>query len=172
VAAEHGGIAAAHATLPPFWATICAAAWSPAMVPPMESGVRLTALGVVGAVLILASATAAADPVVDAFYTRCASENSYQMAPAELEGACACMAPVMASFLTPEARQRVESAIQNNKPVSFSGSPFKGNPSDLARSAIKQCPSVGAAMYRQKCAGGNEAAPQCQEMKGMIDQAQ
>jgi len=25
-------------------------------------------------------------------------------------------------------------------------------------------------MYQQKCAGGNEAAPQCQEMKGMLDQ--
>jgi hypothetical protein len=49
--------------------------------------------------------------------------------------------------------------------------PYKGNPAELARSAIKQCPAVGAAMYQQKCAGNNEAAPQCQEMKGMIDQA-
>jgi hypothetical protein len=150
------------------------------MVPPMESGTPRKALvkalvkavGAAGALLILASATAAADPVVDAFHARCVLENSYQMAPAELEGACACMAPVMASFLTAEARQRVESAIQNNKPASFSGSPFKGNPAELARSAIKQCPSVGAAMYRQKCVGDNETAPQCQEMKGMIDQNQ
>ena len=127
--------------------------------------------------LVLAAAmavatTAAADPVVDTFYNRCVSENAYQMAPNELEGACACMAPVMVSFLTDDARLRLEEAIKNNAPVSLGGSPFKGNPSDLARSAIQQCPNVGRAMYAQKCAGGNEAAPQCQEMKGMIDQAQ
>ena len=118
------------------------------------------------------AAMAAADPVVDAFYTRCVSENSYQMAPEELEGACACMAPVMVSFLTEDARRRVGDALKNNAPVSLGASPFKGNPADLARSAIKQCPRVGKAMYALKCAGGNEAAPQCQEMKGMIEQAQ
>jgi hypothetical protein len=109
---------------------------------------------------------------VDAFYNRCVSENAYQMAPNELEGACACMAPVMGSFLTDEARRRLEEAIKNNTPVSLGSSPFKGNPADLARAAIKQCPNVGKAMYAQKCAGGNAAAPQCQEMKGMIDQAE
>jgi hypothetical protein len=122
--------------------------------------------------IAVAATTAAADPVVDAFYTRCVSENSYQMGPNELEGACACMAPVMVSFLTDDARRRIEDAIKNNQPIGLSGSPFKGNPADLARSAIKQCPNVGAAMYQQKCAGGNEAAPQCQEMKGMLDQAE
>ena len=126
-----------------------------------------------GAVPIaVAAASAAADPVVDAFYNRCVSENSYQMAPNELEGACACMAPVMVSFLTDDARRRIEDAIKNNQPIGLSGNPFRGDPADLARSAIKQCPAVGAAMYQQKCAGGNEAAPQCQEMKGMLDQAQ
>ena len=118
------------------------------------------------------AATAAADPVVDAFYARCVSENSYQMAPEELESACACMAPVMVSFLTVDARRRVEEALKNNAPVSLGGSPFRGNPADLARTAIKQCPGVGQAMYAQKCAGANESAPQCQEMKGMIDEAQ
>ena len=122
--------------------------------------------------LIVAATTAAADPVVDAFYTRCVSENSYQMGPNELEGACACMAPVMVSFLTDEARRQIEDAIKNRQPLQLSGSPFRGDPADLARSAIKQCPAVGAAMYQQKCSGGNEAAPQCQEMKGMLDQAQ
>ena len=129
-----------------------------------------------GIALILVSAmlvrSAAADPIVDAFYARCVSENSYQMQPAELDEACACMAPVLVSFLTPEARQQIESAIKANKAVSFSGTPFKGNPSELARSAIKQCPKVGVSMYQQKCAGGNESAPECQEMKAMIDQAQ
>ena len=122
--------------------------------------------------ITLAATAAAADPVVDSFYTRCVSENSYQMGPNELEGACACMAPVLVSFLTDDARRRIEGAIRNNQPIGLSGSPFRGNPADLARSAIKQCPAVGAAMYQQKCAGSNEAAPQCQEMKGMIDQAQ
>ena len=127
--------------------------------------------------LVLAAAmavatTAAADPVVDAFYNRCVSENAYQMAPNELEGACACMAPVMVSFLTDDARRGVAEAIKNNAPVSLGASPFKGNPSDLARSAIQQCPNVGKAMYARRCAGANETAPQCQEMKGMIDQAQ
>jgi hypothetical protein len=125
--------------------------------------------------LVLAGAalvpSAAADPVVDAFYVRCVSENSYQMEPVDLEGACACMAPVMASFLTDEARLKITEAIKAKKPVSLTGSPFKGHPAELARSAIKQCPAVGEAMYRQKCAGGNEAAPQCQEMKSMLDQA-
>jgi hypothetical protein len=128
--------------------------------------------GVLGALLLSAAlATAAeADPVVDAFYLRCVSENSYQMEPADLEGACACMAPVMVSFLTAEARKTIEEAIKANKPVSVTGSPFKGNPADLARDAIRQCPAVGEAMYRQKCTG-NEAAPQCQEMKNMLDAA-
>ena len=129
-------------------------------------------LGVLVVMAAMAVAAAvAADPVVDAFYTRCVSENSYQMAPEELEGACACMAPVMVSFLTEDARRRAGEALKNNAPVSLGASPFKGNPADLARSAIKQCPHVGKAMYVQKCAG-NEAAPQCQEMKGMIEQAQ
>ncbi len=119
-----------------------------------------------------AATNAAADPVTDAFYNRCVSENAYQMAPNELESACACMAPVMVSFLTDDARRQVEDAIKNNAPVSLGASPFKGNPADLARSAIQQCPNVGKAMYAQKCAGANEAAPQCQEMKAMIDQAQ
>jgi hypothetical protein len=122
--------------------------------------------------IAVAATTAAADPVVDAFYTRCVSENSYQMGPNELEGACACMAPVMVSFLTDDARRRIEDAIKNNQPIGLSGSPFKGNPADLARSAIKQCPNVGAAMYQQKCSGGNASAPQCREMKDMLDQAQ
>jgi hypothetical protein len=114
---------------------------------------------------------AAADPVVDSFYVRCVSENSYRMPPEELEQACACMAPVLTSFLADDARRQIEQAISTNKPVSFAGSPFKGDPAELARSAIRQCPAVGAAMYRQKCAGASEAAPQCQEMKAMIDQA-
>jgi hypothetical protein len=118
------------------------------------------------------AATAVADPVVDAFYNRCVAENAYQMTPNELESACACMAPVMVSFLTADARRRLEEAIKNNAPVSLGASPFKGNPADLARSAIQQCPSVGKAMYAQKCAGANEAAPQCKEMKSMIDQAE
>ena len=126
-----------------------------------------------GTVTVAVAATsAAADPVVDAFYSRCVSENSYQMTPNELEGACACMAPVMVSFLTDDARRRIGDAIRNNRPIALSGNPFRGDPADLARSAIRQCPAVGAAMYRQKCAGGNKAAPQCQEMKGMLDQAQ
>ena len=128
--------------------------------------------GVLGALLLSAALAPAAeaDPVVDAFYLRCVSENSYQMEPADLEGACACMAPVMVSFLTVEARKTIEEAIKANKPVSLTGSPFKGNPADLARDAIRQCPAVGEAMYRQKCTG-NEAAPQCQEMKNMLDEA-
>ena len=121
---------------------------------------------------VLAAATAAADPVVDAFYARCVSENSYQMGPNDLEGACACMAPVMVSFLTDEARRQMEDAIKNRQPLQLSGSPFRGDPADLARSAIKQCPAVGAAMYQQKCSGGNATAPQCREMKDMLDQAQ
>jgi hypothetical protein len=129
--------------------------------------------GVLGALFLSAALVPAAkaDPVVDSFYLRCVSENSYQMEPAALEGACACMAPVMVSFLTVEARQRIEEAIKANKPVSLAGSPFKGNPADLARDAIRQCPAVGEAMYHQKCAGANEAAPQCQEMKKMLDEA-
>jgi hypothetical protein len=122
--------------------------------------------------IAVTATTATADPVVDAFYSRCVSENSYQMAPNELESACACMAPVMVSFLTDDARQRIEYAIKNNQPIGLSGNPFRGDPADLARSAIKQCPAVGAAMYQQKCSGDNASAPQCQEMKGMLDQAQ
>ena len=121
---------------------------------------------------VLAAGAAAADPVVDAFYARCVSENAYQMGPNDLESACACMAPVMVSFLTDEARRQIEDAIKNRQPLQLSGSPFRGDPADLARSAIKQCPAVGAAMYQQKCSGGNATAPQCREMKGMLDQAQ
>ena len=122
--------------------------------------------------IAVAATSASADPVVDAFYTRCVSENSYQMAPNDLESACACMAPVMVSFLTDEARRQIEDAIKNSQPLRLSGSPFRGDPADLARSAIKQCPAVGAAMYEQKCSGGNATAPQCREMKDMLDQAQ
>jgi hypothetical protein len=114
---------------------------------------------------------AEADPVVDAFYARCISENAYQMQAPELGGACTCMAPVLASFLTVDARMQIEDSLKTGKPVSFGGSPFMGNPADLARSAIKRCPMVGAAMYRQKCAGKNEGAPECREMKKMIDEA-
>jgi hypothetical protein len=112
---------------------------------------------------------AAADPVVDAFYARCTAENAYQLPPGDLDGACACMAPVLASFLTADARRQIEDAIKSGKPVSFAGSPFKGNPADLARSAIAQCPAVGEAMYRQKCAGNSEGAPACREMRKMLD---
>jgi hypothetical protein len=114
---------------------------------------------------------AAADPVSDAFYERCTTENSYTMQPAELNGACACMAPVLASFLTVEARHEIEAALKSKRPASFAGSPFKGNPADLARTAIKECPMVGEAMYQQKCAGKYDGAPECQEMKKMIDEA-
>ncbi|MBA4099540.1 MAG: hypothetical protein C0484_22550 [Rhodospirillum sp.] len=138
----------------------------------MVRSMKFLGILVLVASVAVVAPTAAADPVVDAFYNRCVSENAYQMAPNELESACACMAPVMVSFLTDDARRQVEEAIKNNAPVSLGGSPFKGNPSDLARSAIQQCPGVGKAMYAQRCAGGNEAAPQCQEMKSMIDQAQ
>lgn len=132
----------------------------------------MTRIAIFGAVIpacFALAAPAAADPVTDAFYARCTTENSYQMQPAELDEACACMAPVLVSFLTPEARQEIESAIEANRSVSFSGSPFKGDPAELARSAIRQCPKVGAAMYRQNCQGANESAPQCVEMKQMID---
>jgi hypothetical protein len=138
----------------------------------MVRSMKVLGFLVLASSMAVAATDATADPVVDAFYNRCVSENAYQMAPNELEGACACMAPVMVSFLTDDARRGVEEAIKNNAPVSLGGSPFKGNPSDLARSAIQQCPSVGKAMYARKCASGNEAAPQCQEMKGMIDQAE
>ena len=127
---------------------------------------------VVVASVAVAATTAAADPVVDAFYNRCVSENAYQMAPNELESACACMAPVMVSFLTDDARRQVEAGDQEQRASQPRRQPVQGQSADLARSAIQQCPSVGKAMYAQKCAGGNEAAPQCQEMKGMIDQAQ
>jgi len=131
----------------------------------------LTALSTMILAWFALAAPAAADTVTDAFYARCTTENSYQMQPAELDEACACMAPVLVSFLTPEARQEIESAIKANRSVSFSGSPFKGDPATLARSAIKQCPSVGRAMYQQNCTGANESAPQCQEMKQMLDAA-
>jgi hypothetical protein len=121
--------------------------------------------------MMLARPVEAADPVADAFYARCTAENAYQMQPPELDKACACMAPVLASFLTDESRRQIEDAIRTGKPVSFAGSPFKGNPADLARRAIKQCPMVGAAMYRQRCTGQNEGAPECQEMKKMLDAA-
>jgi len=132
-------------------------------------------VGALCGALILAGAVpppAAADPVVDAFYGLCVTENSYQMQPAELDQACACMAPVLISFLSIAAREEIAAAIKSGKPASFSGSPFKGNPADLARRAIRECPAVGTAMYRQKCVGGNEASPQCQEMKEMIDPSQ
>ena len=76
--------------------------------------------------MAVAATDAAADPVVDAFYNRCVSENAYQMAPNELEGACACMAPVMVSFLTDDARRQVEEAIKNNAPVSLGAQPVQG----------------------------------------------
>lgn len=98
------------------------------------------------------AATAAADPVVDAFYNRCVSENAYQMAPNELEGACACMAPVMVSFLTDDARRQVEQAIKNNAPVSLGASPFKGNPADWPAA-----PSRNARASERRCTPG--AAP-------------
>ena len=119
---------------------------------------------VVVASVAAAAPSAAADPVVDAFYNRCVSENAYQMAPNELEGACACMAPVMVSSLTDDAHRRVSEAIKNNAPVSLGASPFKGNPADLARTAIKQCPGVGKALDAPNCAGGDETAPQCQDV--------
>ncbi len=127
--------------------------------------------GLLALVCAIGIGPAQADPVVDAFHESCVAENAYQMAPTELADACGCMAPVLVSFLTVRARQQVEESIRTNKPPSFSGSPFKGNPAELARSAIAQCPSVGEAMYRQKCQGANEATPQCQEMKEMVDQA-
>ena len=123
------------------------------------------------ACMTIARPAEAADPVADAFYARCTAENAYQMQPPELDEACACMAPVLASFLTVDAHKQIEDSLKTGKPASFAGSPFKGNPADLARAAIKQCPMVGAAMYRQKCAGKNEGAPECQEMKKMLDAA-
>ena len=119
----------------------------------------------------LSAMPAAADPVVDAFDARCTAENAYRLPPADLDGACACMAPVLASFLSADARRQIEDAIKSGKPVSFAGSPFNGNPGDLARSAIAQCPAVGEAMYRQKCAGKNGGAPACREMRKMLDAA-
>ncbi len=137
----------------------------------MQPELHMKILGAVSALVMMIPAPASgADPVVDAFYVRCVSENSYQMQPAELEAACACMAPVMVSFLTADARAKVEGAIKTRKPVSLSGNPFRGHPAELARSAIRQCPAVGEAMYRRECAGGNEALPHCQEMKDMLDQ--
>src|SRR5690242_1633803 len=98
----------------------------------MKIPVMLSALALAGAASIPA---AAADPVVEAFYGRCMAENSYEMEPAELDQACACMAPVMVSFLTSEARQTVETAIKTNTPIGLTGNPFKGNPAELARMA-------------------------------------
>ena len=132
----------------------------------MKIPVMLSALALASAAPIPAAAD---DAVVEAFYGRCMAENSYEMEPAELDQACACMAPVMVSFLTPEARQKVEAAIKTNTPVGLSGNPFRGNPAELARMAVVQCPAVGEAMYRQKCTG-NEGVPECQEMKEMLDQ--
>jgi len=128
-------------------------------------------LGLVLMACLFCAQSAAADPVTDAFYQRCSTENSYNMEPGQLGQACACMAPVLTSFLTPEARHEIEDAIKANKPVTFSGSPFKGNPAELARTAIQQCPMVGEAMYQQKCAGKYDGAPECQEMKKMLDSA-
>lgn len=133
------------------------------------------ALRIVAGALALAVLTvgaAQADPVVDSFYTRCVSENAYQLQPAELQQACACMAPVLVSFLTPEARAQVEGAIRNNHEANLGPNPYRGAPGDRARDAIKQCPGAGIAMYNQKCAGEKAAQPACQEMKAMIDQAQ
>src|SRR5262245_258151 len=112
---------------------------------------------------------AAADPVSDAFYQRCTASNAYNMEPAQLNEACACMAPVLTSFLTPEAHKEIEDALKSKKPVTFGGNPYKGNQADLARIAIKECPMVGEAMYQQKCAGKYDGAPECQEMKKMIE---
>src|SRR5688500_249614 len=79
--------------------------------PVMVRSMKVSGFLVVVASMAAAAPDAAADPVVDAFYNRCVSENAYQMAPNELEGACACMAPVMVSFLTDDARRRLEEAI-------------------------------------------------------------
>ncbi|MGH6892194.1 MAG: hypothetical protein ACREEP_08060 [Dongiaceae bacterium] len=92
--------------------------------------------GALSLVCAIGARAAAADPVVDAFYGRCVSESSYRMAPADLANACGCMAPVLVSFLTDEAYRQVEGSIKGNKPVTFGGTPFKGEPSDPARSAI------------------------------------
>lgn len=122
-----------------------------------------------GALLAATVAPAAGgDPVVENFRARCVAENSYRQPPAELAEACACMAPVLVSFLTPEARRQIETAIRGNRPASLGVSPFAGDPAELARRAIRRCPTVGAAIYRQKCTG-NEAAPQCLEMRALIE---
>src|SRR6185295_1940440 len=94
VAAEHGANGAISATLPP-----CSATGGAVMVRSMKP------LKILACLLPAVLATATADPVVDAFYARCVSENAYQMGPNDLEGACACMAPLMVSFLTDEARR-------------------------------------------------------------------
>lgn len=129
---------------------------------------KALALLVVPACFALA-APAAADQVADAFYARCMSENSYQLPPVDLDEACACMAPVLVSFLTPEARQQIEQAIRANTTVAMSGNPYKSDPTTVAQAAIKQCPKVAGAMYDQKCSGQNAEAPYCVEMKKMLD---
>ncbi len=142
------------------------------MVPAlMPITLHKTILAALGASIAGALPASAADAVTDSFYVRCVSENSYQMESAALEKACACIAPVMVSFLTTDARRSIEEAIRTRSPIRLGGNPFQGHPAELARAAIQQCPAVGEAMYRQKCAGGNEAAPECQEMQEMIDQA-
>ena len=78
---------------------------------------------------------------------------------------------VLVSFLTDDAYWQIEAAIKNRQSISLKGDPYKGDPAELSRAAIKQCPAVGDAMYKQKCTGANETAPQCQEMKKMIDAA-
>ena len=125
-------------------------------------------------VVIGAMAGAAnADPVTESFYARCVNENAYQMQSADLQSACGCMAPVLVSFLTPQARAQIDDEIRNNRSVSLSGSElYHGKPGDIARAAVRQCPAVAAAMYQQKCSVANAATPACQEMKAMIDQAQ
>lgn len=138
----------------------------------MESRMVLRIVAGTVVLALLVAGAAKADPVVDSFYTRCVSENVYQMQPGELEQACACMAPMVASFLTPEARARVEDAIRNNHAVNLGPNPYRGAPGDRAREAIRQCPATGVAMYNQKCAGDNATKPECQEMRTMIEQAQ
>lgn len=124
------------------------------------------------ALTVVMAGAALADPVVDSFYARCVSENAYQMQPGELEQTCTCMAPVLVSFLTPEAHAQVAEAVRNNHPVNLGPNPYRGSAGDRARDAVRQCPAAGVAMYNQKCAGENAALPACQEMKAMIEQAQ
>src|SRR4030095_7448937 len=78
VAAEHGANGAIYATLPP-----CSASGRAVMVRSMKP------LKILACLLpaVLAAATAAADPVVDAIHARCGSENADQMGPNDLVSA-------------------------------------------------------------------------------------